>query len=83
VLFDDYLEHLECLSNDEETHRDDLHPDESAAYPRIDITGRLVEDRGQSDDEDPEERHANARPVIRAQLLASVEHGEDGSEDGD
>jgi hypothetical protein len=31
MLFDDRLGGFECLSNDEETHRDDLHPEGSAA----------------------------------------------------
>jgi hypothetical protein len=83
MLFDDRLERLECLSNDEETHRDDLHPAESAADTRIDIAGRLVEDGGQSDNDDPEERHADARLAISAQLLVSVEHGQDGGENED
>jgi hypothetical protein len=39
---------------------------------RIDITGRLVEDRGQPDNDDPEEHHADARPVISAQLLVAA-----------
>jgi hypothetical protein len=81
MLFDDRLEHLEHLSNDEETHRDDLHPDESSADARTDIAGCLVDDRGQPDNDDPEERHAYARSVISAQLLVCVEHGEDGGQD--
>jgi hypothetical protein len=60
------LERLERLGNDEETHRDDLHPDKSAPDTRIDIAGRLVEDRRQPDNDDPEAHHADACPVISA-----------------
>jgi hypothetical protein len=77
MLFDERLERLEFMSNDEETHRDDLHPDGSAADVQIDIAGRLIKDRRQPDNDDPEEHHVDACPVIRAQLLVSVEHGED------
>jgi hypothetical protein len=83
MLFDDCLEPWECLSNSEEAHHDDLHPDERAADARIDIARRLVEDRGQPDNDDPEERDADAHLVTSAQLLVSVEHGEDGGEDED
>jgi hypothetical protein len=45
--------------------------------------GRLVEDRGQSDNDRPEEPHAHAHPVINTQVLVSVERGKDDGEDED
>jgi hypothetical protein len=71
------------LINDEEIHRDGLHHDGSAADAQIDIAGRLVEDRGQPDNDDSEELHADARLVMSAELMVSVEHGENGNEDED